>query len=276
MRREKPLVTTADSHKGTLSGRLAELARHSGIGWPLSQQQDSSALQVRAERRQRLLQVQQQQNLETIFQLADKHHGSNECHARLDPDWFHSFTQLACQIYNPAMQALWAGILAAELMQPGNFTLKALTTLKKMTATEAELLRRASRLLCRGPRYNAGQIILGYVRPPKRWKLIQGPRAQRLSLGNFGLPWSDIMALHELGILFQDEILSGPWQDDEPLPLYIGAGKHWLKARRPGLQLIYLRYTETGLALSRLLPKKHHEGYFQALQRLLSADFDWS
>ena len=66
---------------------------------------------------------------------------------KLDFDWFFRFFEAASGISDEDMRELWAKVLAGEIERQGSFSLRTVEVLRNMTAREAEVFRRVSRLV---------------------------------------------------------------------------------------------------------------------------------
>ncbi|MEZ9526962.1 TIGR03899 family protein [Enterovibrio norvegicus] len=235
---------------------------------------EHDSLTTRAAYRQLQLKQQQQANLEKIIKLT---HDlcRDEAANSPDPDWLYRFFEMAKTIYGDAMQNLWARILKQEMIKPGSTSLKALSLLETMTQREAQALQRACTLACTFGSDGANKLITGFRQPEqgvKRW--FKPDLAERLALGNYKLPFTDLMLLMDLGLILRTELESGAMDPSADLALS-GQGKTFmLTPFRKGTRIYYYRFSPTGNELAKLVGQKTHPEYLDALMALLSHAFD--
>jgi len=138
-------VTTTQDDNTQVSARKKTLLLGRIIG--LASEEDyrpsTASVAERAEYRQRKQLSQYQTNLESIFALAINYTPSDVTGVELDPYWLSQFFQMAEQIHNRKMQDLWARILASEIVNPGNFSLRTLAVLLQLTFREALIFEKA-------------------------------------------------------------------------------------------------------------------------------------
>ncbi|MBY5993636.1 TIGR03899 family protein [Ferrimonas balearica] len=243
------------------------------IGLNTEEQGHQASLLQRAESRIKRQQEQHQLNVEAVLNHAVSQSDNDVAGHDPDPDWLHQFLSLAERVHSPRMQELWGRILAAELSQPGSFSLRALDTLKQMTQKDALLLGRAVALSTTINSEPNRKILLGYRRGAAYGGLLAASQPS-LSLSRFGLPYSAILTLREQGILFAAELETGLLSAGEPLRMRFQGPTLLLRPRHSRLRLRYYRFTPLGLELARLVQDQTDQDYIAALSKLMLRDFD--
>ncbi|MBV7298882.1 TIGR03899 family protein [Enterovibrio paralichthyis] len=277
---EDATATKKNSHSGTQQEnhikssqhRLAAIAAAHHIDAKLHDIEHDT-LTTRAAYRQLEIKQQQQANLEQIIKIA---HDlcRDETASSPDPDWLYRFFEMAKSIYGDGMQNLWARILKQEIIKPGSTSLKALSLLETMTQREAQALQRACALACAFGGDGSNKLITGFRKPESGMKRYFKPDiAERLALGSFKLPFTDLMLLMDLGLILRTELESGLLDPPSALPL-TGQGKTFmLTPFRKGTRIYYYRFSPTGNELAKLVGQKAHPEYLDALVALLSRAF---
>ncbi|MGL5359238.1 MAG: TIGR03899 family protein, partial [Shewanella sp.] len=138
------------------------LGRQLGLASEQDYRPAQSSITERAQYRAQKRATEYQTNVETIFALALSYTPSDVTGVELDPDWSHQFFMMAEQIHNRKMQDLWARILASEIVNPGNFSLRTLALLQQLTYREAQLLEKALTLAAKVNQEPRLKLISGY------------------------------------------------------------------------------------------------------------------
>lgn len=252
----------------TTRSATTELNRAIGVGVT-----EHNSLQHRIAYRQERIAKAYQHNLETVLKHALADSRNEIACQQLDPDWWHSFQSLAEQIHNPQMQHLWGKILTKELTQPRSFSLKALETLKRMNHRDAKLLLKAVSLCCTLEQDATPMIICGWRTEAAALGIVRS-REGVLSLSQFGLPYSAVLSLRELGLLHAVELETGrlPTQF---LTLTFNDRKLRVKPKHPRLHLRYYRFTNSGKELLLLLKNRSNNEYLHALTGSTFSVLDW-
>lgn len=256
---------TADE-QGHFADKHQQLAARSGA---VSGQAGLTLVQ-RAERRLQMQRERQQHNLERIMALALEYCPEHVSPQDVDPDWFQQFCELILDISNQNMQQLWAKILAGEIASPGKFALKTLLTLKRMSYKEALALQQAANLSCRPRQEPTARIYFGYIHRPSLWRLLTGRNKAVLNLSQFGLSYTQILSLVDIGLLHSSEIESGElpaghqinWQYQQ---LSLNGS---ITSKNVVLQ--YYKYTASGAELLPLLSTQPNQQYLETLKVLLA------
>ncbi|NGN99057.1 TIGR03899 family protein [Grimontia sp. S25] len=261
-----------ENHIKSSQHRLAAIAAAHHIDAKLHDIEHDT-LTTRAAFRQLEIKQKQQENLEQIIKICNDL-CRDETASSPDPDWLYRFFEMAKTIYGDGMQNLWARILKQEIIKPGSTSLKALSLLETMTQREAQALQRACALACTFGSDGSNKLITGFRKPEDGMKRYFKPDiAERLALGNFKLPFTDLMLLMDLGLILRTELESGLLEPPASFPL-IGQNKTFmLTPLRKGIRIYYYRFSPTGNELAKLVGQKAHPEYLDALMALLSKAF---
>ncbi|WP_299019277.1 TIGR03899 family protein [uncultured Photobacterium sp.] len=214
----------------------------------------------------------QQENLERIFKLAYDS-CSDETAGDPDPDWLYHFSCLARNIRNASMQKLWSRILKQEIISPGSTSLKALDTLKNMTQREAQIFHRACILTCHFGNDNSKKLLTSIKARHGGLSLFRSPSTDKLALGNFQLPYSNLLVLMDLGLLLRSELESGEISIESPLAFGYQDTNYLLRPIKKGITLTYYRLSPTGQEIANLLGTRNNESYKESLLELLCKHF---
>ena len=213
-------------------------------------------------------------NLESILTIASSVSVKSVSGQPTDADWFHGFLDLAENIYSPAMQELWGKILAVEIATPGSFSLKSLETIRYLTQRDADIFVRAASLASRSVTDDIPRLLVGFHQKPRLTSFFRLRSTRQLNLSDFALPYSALLTLIDLKLIYASEIESGE--------IAAGQQTRWkylnqtftLTARTRGTALVFYKFTGVGAELYRLVSKKTMPAYFTQLSELLAVPFD--
>ncbi|MCH8536240.1 MAG: TIGR03899 family protein [Alkalimonas sp.] len=272
-RTSAPRAAKSQSRKHRFTSKYSRLAAYAGVNLAGAGAMDRLPVQQRVDRRLRMQQERQQLNLERIIELSTDYAPEYVAEREVDPDWFHHYCELALNISNAAMQQLWAKILACEIAEPGQFSLKTLYVLKQMSHKEAIALQHAASLCSRAPHEQSGRIYFGVFRRPSIFRLLTGNSQGLLNLSQYNLSYPTILSLMDTGLLHHAEIESGEIAAGDCIQLNIRQQRFQCVARKSGLVLQYYKFSPLGEELLPLLNLQPQPSYLTALQQLLSKDF---
>jgi uncharacterized repeat protein (TIGR03899 family) len=224
-------------------------------------------------RRRQIVAQRKMQNLQKILDLALDFSMEQVKPENLDADWFFSFISLAEEIYSPAMQELWGKIFAVEVSRVGSFSLRTLQTLKQLTQKDAQVFQTASRLTSKRAGDVSPKILYGYYQKPNLWSMFSIPKQTQLNLAHYGLPYPDLLALMDMGLIYRSEIESGELDPQRKTEWRCGNEVFSLVARRPGITLNYYKFTSTGEELVKLVNSKPQSNYIEGLKTTLKSGF---
>jgi len=238
-----------------------------------SSQQDDK---TRLSRRQQIMKQRKLSNLENILSMALDFSPTQSNDEKLDPDWFFSFINMAEEIYSPGMQELWAKIFAVETATPGSFSLRSLQTLKQLTQKDALLFKQAVNMASRRRGDYSPKIIFGFQQRPSLLSFFSLSRQTQLNLAEFGLTYPGILALIDMGLIYNSEIESGELAIDKKTEWICSNQHYFLAVKRNGIALNYYKFTSTGAELAKLISTSTQENYLNALKELLKPAFEVS
>ncbi|MCG9768799.1 MULTISPECIES: TIGR03899 family protein [Pseudoalteromonas] len=227
----------------------------------------------RALKRQQLIKIQRQQNLEAIMGMALTLCPEVTARGRPDPDWLEHFITLAEDIANHSMQKLWAKILVGESITPGTFSIKSLQTLKMMTQREATALQRCAPLCGYLEKEDSYLILHGYYKKPSIFDLLRKGSTESINLSQAGLNFPNILTLMDINILYRQEIESASLQKGQSMQLVYLRKKMTLTAKSNDLVLSYYKLTQTGDELKKLLQSPINKQYKQLVEKAFESEF---
>ncbi|MGI2108135.1 TIGR03899 family protein [Shewanella frigidimarina] len=268
-------VTTTQDDNTQVSARKKALLLGRIIG--LASEEDyrpsTASVAERAEYRQRKQLSQHQTNLESIFALAINYTPSDVTGVELDPDWRYQFFQMAEQIHNRKMQDLWARILASEIVNPGNFSLRTLAVLLQLTFREALIFEKALGMSVKintEPRF---KLLSSYRINGGMKQYFRKHTQTNFGLSQFGLPYSSILTLVDAGILHKSEFETGLLNSNEHIQLTMCNATLSLKPKHQHLLFTYYRFTTVGDELCQLIQAKSDDEFINAVKTMLAKDF---
>lgn len=253
--------------------QLVELAKNFALEGALLPPEKQMPVADRAAKREQLILLNQQQNLEAIIQKAVSFCDNENAVEKTDKDWFNSFIELAENISNPTMQNLWAKILASQINKPGSFSLNTLQVFRHMSVFDAKLFAKACALACHDQKKKNYRIISGSSQIPSLFNLFDKQRQNLLDLNSHGLSYSDILYLAENKLLFQQESESNVFNKSGQLTLNYNGTEVNLMSVKAGCVLRFYKFTPIGIELARLISDTPEATYLQALTSKISRHF---
>jgi len=263
-------TTNKVTNETSTQHQLLNLAKQFALADGLKPADQQLPIMERAKRHQQICKIRQQKNLESIIQQALEYSSLEEITDRADADWFNSFILLAENISNQTMQALWAKILAGEIARPGSFSLKALKVFKDMSISDAKLLSKARSLSVKDPHNNTMRIISGVYQKPSLLSVFFGSKQYRINLAEFGLNFSDLLALEENSLIFIQEAETRPLQKNETLTFDYNGTPLSLSYKTNNVSLNFYKFTAIGNELSQLIANTPNSQYQHVLQTHLA------
>ena len=89
--------------------------------------------------------IRRQENLEDVFEYADKElsvKATNKASKeRVDEDWTLNFVRLAKDVTEDSMKRMWGKLLSGEIMTPGSYSLRMMILLSQLSKHDAEIIR---------------------------------------------------------------------------------------------------------------------------------------
>lgn len=219
----------------------------------------------RAQRRIQLNQSRQQNNLEQVFSLSLEYISQDAQFDRIDIDWMMKFTNLAKKSYSPTMQELWAKILASELSNVGTYSYRSLKTLSELSTKEAMLFYKSVNLISKIGDDKSPKIVTGAYKKPTLISIFSNKNRLSLNLSKFGLSFTQIIALAEIGLVYEQEIESAAYKSGEVIKLQYQGSNFDLKVKQNEVTLTYYKLTQTGFELSKLVSVEHNKSYLNSL-----------
>lgn len=261
------------SNNASSQQQLINLAKSFSLDGALLPEDKQMPIAERAVRRERLVLLKQQQNLENIITKAINFCDDENAVNKTDHDWFSSFIPLAENISNKTMQGLWAKILAGEISRPGTFSLKALKVFRNMSIYDAKLFGKACSLACHDSKKKNYRIIIGSAQQPNLFNLFDKYRQQVINLNNFGLSFGDILSLAENHLIFSQESETNLFDKHGSLGMDFNGIPLIFTASKANCLLSFYKFTPVGTELARLINDAPEMDYLQSLKTQLSHHF---
>jgi uncharacterized repeat protein (TIGR03899 family) len=168
------------------------------------------------------------------------------------------------------MQELWAKILATEIIQPGTFSFRTLKALSEINSKEAMIFYRAVKLMTRVGDEKSGRIITGAYKKPTFMSMLVNRTRRSINLSKFGLAYPHIMTLADLGLIYNQEIESAPFQTKQILTLHFHSQVLNLTGKQKDIIVTYYKFTQTGYELSKLVSVEPEGEYLSTLLKEFS------
>ena len=261
------------SNAASSQQQLINLAKNFSLDGGLLPEEKQMPIAERAIRRERLVLLKQQQNLENIITKAISYCNDENAVNKTDHDWFTSFIPLAENISNKTMQGLWAKILAGEISRPGTFSLKALKVFRNMSIYDAKLFGKACSLACHSTNTKHYRIFVGSAQQPSLFNLFDKQRQQVINLNNFGLSFGDILSLAENHLIFNQESETHLFNKNGSLAMDFNGIPLIFTATKENCVLSFYKFTQAGTELARLINDAPEMDYLQSLKTQLSHHF---
>lgn len=250
--------------------QLITLAKQFALEGALVAPEKQFPVLERVEKYEQKNKIRRQKNLEMIIYKALSYSSKNEVADRADADWFNNFILLAENISNSSMQELWAKILAGELARPGSFSLKALKVFKEMSISDAKQLAKARSLSVRDNASTNMRIISGAYQKPNVLSLFFGQKQKRINLAEFGLNYSDLLALAENNLIFIQEAETRALTKNTRLFFDYNGKAITLSYKIKDISINFYKFTAVGNELSQLISNNPELEFFGHLKLQLS------
>lgn len=219
----------------------------------------------RAQRRLQLEQSRQQNNLEQIFSLAVEYIGQDIHFDRFDLDWMMKFTDLAKGSYSSTMQELWSKILAVELSQQGSFSYRSLKTLSELSTKEAMMFYKAVNLSCKIGDDRSNRIVTGVYKKPSLISIFSANNRFSINLSKYGLSYTHLISLAELGLVYEQEIESAPYRAGDNINFNYHNKSYQQKLKYNDTTMTYYKLTPAGNELAKLVSLEPNQPYLTSL-----------
>ena len=268
----QPNTSVEDGNKTSRAELIQRLFLRAGVQ-PRQPGSDFRGRQQAVDRRKEVAQLHKLENLQAILDIATTINVRQINEEEIDPDWFFAFVGLAENVYSAAMQELWGKILAVEVASPGSFSLPSLHIITHLTQREAGLFARAASMAMRNHDH-IPRLIVGYHQKRHWFGLFQPAATPAMNLAQYQLSYPDLLTLIDLKLIFASEIESSELTVNHPTNWKMGTQRLLLTARRPGLALVYYKFTYVGAELAKLISKTAAPEYLEGLTRHLAPHFE--
>lgn len=276
-----PISTESSAHSASNRStnvspqtQLQTIAKQFAIDGALIPIGKQPLLEERAHRRERLEQLRNQKNLESIIKRANAYCSGTDIAERVDQDWFNNYLSLAQGISNKTMQDLWSKILAKEITHAGSFSHKTLKVFRTMSIHEAKLFAKVCSIAVKDNSKKNIRVISGAYYKPGLLNLFNKKRRQIINLSEFSLNYTELLTLAENNLIFIQETESSPLVKNEELHFNYNGSPLNLSAKKANCILSFYKLSPVGTELANLISDNVDEKYFQALKKQLSYHFN--
>lgn len=253
--------------------QLLLLAKKFAIDGGLVAQEKQMPVADRALKKVQYDQIRKQKNIEAILIKAIAYCNDENIAEKANADWFSRFLSLAENVSNETMQGLWAKILAGEISQPGLFSLKSLITFQDMSIYDAKLFAKLCSISCHDKAKKNYYVLFGSSQKPSLLNIFNANRQANINLSQFGLPYSDILALAENHLIFNQETEMVFNNKEKTLSLTYNGIELTLNGKKSNAVLSYYKFTQIGVELARLINNSPDTNYLQNLKNTLGNHF---
>ncbi|WP_170309592.1 TIGR03899 family protein [Litorilituus lipolyticus] len=276
---ESQNVIVADVNDNTqndasASVQFLKLANQFAIDGALIPPEKKMPIEDRVNKRNRLINARQQQNIEQIIQKTLSYHANSDIRHRTDHDWFSRYINLAQEVSNPTMQDLWAKILAGELVKPGSFSYKSLKIFRDMSIFDAKLFAKACSLAVQDSSKKHIRLISGAYQQPGLLNFFSKSRQAHINLSQYGLNFANLMALAENNLLYLQESELSFANKTEALNLNYNGINLKFSALKTNTSIQFYKFTPLGCELAQLISDKPNEDFLEVLKQQLSRLID--
>lgn len=237
----------------------------------------TSTLEERAAARKRFDEIRRQNNLESVLKGAFNHIKEDVSEESVDPDWLQALVKYAEEANSAQLQELWSRVLAGETELPGSFSLRALEALKKMSKRDAEIFQQACLIASCFKNSSKKMVIYGFEHPTvtnNLKKAIAEIRTKKeMDLRKYSLGLHDRKTLDDLGLLYEDEIVSSNFRVDG-VDMFVAGYHIKLIPKSEKSKFFNYQFTQIGNELSRLIDVPHQEGYFAEFKQFVECAFN--
>lgn len=219
----------------------------------------NQSLEERTNVRLKFQDAKKQINIESVTafaadELKNEHPITDE---PIDDNWITRFFNIAEDISNEEMQALWGRILAGEIKRPKSFSIRTLEVLKNMTKEEADIYIKFAQ-------FALGSSTGYYIYNPDNWLTLKN---------NYGLSYSDKLLLFDIGLILTENdseltiFSSNPIDTSNIYNTVILYGKKGFFIKKKNvnqvnaLKIRGFNFTRTGCELLKLVNPIYNENY---------------
>lgn len=257
---------TGEAQTEVESARVRTLARAEAERRVISANTDEQ-IEARAEQRRRSREARRQRNLENIAAEALNQPSTNVDERTVDPDWMNAFVDLAEDVSNPDMQAMWARVLAAEVASPGKYSVKALQTLRGMTHPDALSFDAICRAVSGFGPDDRSQLVTGFVSVDDN--IFRVPQFGEIGYRYTGFAFLDLLNAQANGLLYPDRLLAGRLDNEGAEYFFHGRRVRIASRSRRTYRLQAYVLTPVGSELAKLPQILPDEDYWRELKRVL-------
>ncbi len=249
--------------------QLINLAKQFALEGGLLPKERQLPIVERIELYQQATDIRRQENLEAIIQLAMEFSSDDEVSSKAEADWFSYFISFAENVSNPVMQGLWAKILVGEIARPGSYSCKTLEIFKNMSVNDAKLLAKLCSLAVKDKNSNNRRLISSVYQKPSLLSLLTGKKAYRIDFSEYGLNYSDLLALAENNIIFLQEAETRSIAKNDAYQFVYNGTPLTLGYKSKEVTLTFYKFTAVGNELAQLIKDSPVKNFLHHLKHQL-------
>jgi len=223
----------------------------------------------RIELYQQATDIRRQKNIEAIIQQAMTFSSDDEISSKAEADWFNYFISFAENVSNPVMQGLWAKILIGEIARPGSYSFRTLEVFKNMSVNDAKLLAKLCSLSVKDKNNNNRRLISSAYQKPDLFSLLTGKKAYRIDFSEYGLNYSDLLALAENHIIFLQEAETRSIAKKDTYQFIYNGSPLILGYKNKEVVLTFYKFTAVGNELALLIKDSPVKNFLHHLKHQL-------
>jgi len=223
----------------------------------------------RVELYQQATDIRRQKNLEAIIQQALTFSSDDEVANKAEADWFTYFISFAENISNPVMQGLWAKILVGEISRPGSYSCKTLEIFKNMSVNDAKLFAKICSLSVKDKNSHNMRLISGVYKKPNFKSIFTGKNEFRIDFSEYGLNYSDLLALAENNIIFLQEAETRSLTKKDNYQFIYNGTPFSLGYKTNNVSLTFYKFTAVGNELAQLIKDSPVKNFLHHLNHQL-------
>lgn len=230
---------------------------------PMSEISQLPSLDLEDRTKERFLfqQAKKQLNIESITSIASEQLKNEQAidNSAIDEDWINRFFNIAEDVSNEELQALWGKILAGEIKRPKSYSLRTLELIRNLHKEEADVITKVANFT---------------LRINKDFGLFKGNND---ILIKYGVTYNDIALLTEIGIIQPGEFVAYHiLQDQNAIKTPIVYGNIIMvierQANAPEQHLPIYLFTKAGIEVLKLLTINSSMNYFKDVANFLKRE----
>ena len=234
---------------------------------------DANGLVNRAQNRFLFQEMKKQQNIESVVSYAYTilENNAEVDEKPVDEDWISSFFDCVANISNDQMQKIWGRLLAGEVAHPGNFSIRTIDILRKLTQKEAALFTKYVPLILRC----AGDESCTFY----DYFLFRDTSGESIITRKYGYSFPEIVLLIEAGLISPNDQVSVGLHTKSGGCMFFEGQYHAIEIQNNNDHEVFIAHeayilTESGKELFNIIAETNLEAapyeYFEDCAKLVS------